>query len=356
MARSSGRRDSGAGPFVWRRFELGAFVAGAALLAWLLYRMGLGDLARQLSAVGWGFFVVVALGSLPILLNVLSWALLLPRRPRVPSRTLASMLLAGEAVNTVSPVGFIGGELVRVSLLRRWLDSAAAVGAVGLAATAQFAGQVIFILSGLPLVLSLVPQPGLRTALVLFGAASGLLLVSVLFVALSPGRLSSLRHLFGRFGWIERLRGRAPRAAYDAVTNGLRALRERPGAFALSTGASLAAWQVGIVETLLILRFLGQPVGLLRAAAIEILAVAIEGVLFFVPMKMGTQEGGRALIFIALGLDPAVGVALGLVRRARELAWAVPGFALLGSFQRSAGAPGGRPFALVTRGERPLPD
>ena len=71
---------------------------------------------------------------------------------------------------------------------------------------------------------------------------------------------------------------------------------------------------------------------------------------------MGTQEGGRVLIFIVLGLDPAAGLAAACVRRVRELAWAVPGLVLLGRLQREPAPAALRRAEGVTRGERLLPD
>jgi putative membrane protein len=341
----------------WKGFELASFAAGTALLVWLLLRVGPAELARNLAVVGWGFFLVVALQAVPILLNTESWRLVLPPGRRIRLRALAPMLLAGEAVNAVSPVGVVGGELVRVSLLRRRLPTAAAVGAVGLAAITQFAAQVAFIFVGLPVAVVLLPRSGLRVVVALLATAIGAFLAAVLALAWSPDRLAGVRRALGRFGWFQRLRSRVPLAARDGLNEGLAALHERPAAFALSVSASFAAWQVGVIETLLILRLLGQPVGLARAVAIEVLAVAIEAVVFFVPARMGTQEGGRVLIFVALGLSPASGLALGLVRRARELAWAVPGLAILGHFQRvSRAADRPRPAAGVTRGGQPLPD
>jgi hypothetical protein len=68
---------------------------------------------------------------------------------------------------------------------------------------------------------------------------------------------------------------------------------------------------------------------------VEVLSVAIDGMLFFVPAKAGTQEGGKVLIFTILGLDPAKGLALGIVRRIRELTWASIGLMILSRHQLS---------------------
>ena len=61
--------------------------------------------------------------------------------------------------------------------------------------------------------------------------------------------------------------------------------------------------------------------------AIEVLSAAIDSLLFMVPAKVGTQEGGKTAIFATLGLSASAGLAFGIVRHIRELAWA--GFGLL---------------------------
>ena len=342
----------------WRRFEKASFAAGTALLVWLLIRVGPAELERELLTVSWGFLLVLALQGLPILLNTLSWRLLLPPVHRVSLHELVPMLLAGEALNAVSPVGVIGGELVRVSLLRRRVPTTVAVGAVSLAAIAQFAGQVLFILCGLPFALLLVQRPAWRLAIALLGTAIVVFLAAVLVLSWSPERRETLRRSANRFAWFERLWARVPLSAREGVGKGLEVLRERPAAFGRSVAAAFVAWQVGVAETLLVLFLLGRPVSLASAIAIEVLAVTVEAVLFFVPARMGTQEGGRVLIFVALGLDPAAGLALGLVRRARELVWAIPGLAILGAFQRSSrgAASGYLAPPDVTPGGQPLPD
>ena len=322
-----------------RRAEKIAFVAGLVFFGWLLFRIGAGELVRNLSEVGWGFALVFSLQLVPILLNSLSWRLMLPRDRRVTVRTITPMLLAGEAVNAVSPVGVVGGELLRVTLLGRRIPRDLAAGSVVLAAMTQFCAQILFVLSGLPVVWGATRNSALHSGLLIVGAILAAILSAVLFLAWSPRSLDAIKRALDRFGWFRNRWERVPERWRVAGDQMLRALRSRPGAFLGSVGASLLAWEVGVVETLIVLRLLHVPVGLARAVAIEVLAVTIEGALFFVPARIGTQEGGRVLIFVALGLDPAKGLTLGLVRRARELAWAAVGFAILGHLQRDRGGP-----------------
>ena len=196
-----------------------------------------------------------------------------------------------------------------------------------------------FVLAALPAALLLLSPGPVRTGLGLAAAAIGALLAAVLLLASSPERLAGTLGWLRRFPRFARLENRIPPRARETGARALASVHSRPAAFALSIAASFAAWSIGVVETLLVLSLLGHPVGVALAIAIESMAVVIEGVLFFVPAKMGTQEGGRVLIFTLLGLPPALGLALGLVRRAKELAWAVPGLTILGLQRRIAARP-----------------
>ena len=79
----------------------------------------------------------------------------------------------------------------------------------------------------------------------------------------------------------------------------------------------------------MIIWFFGIPVSLKLALAIEVLGVVLNNLTFFVPLRAGTQEAGKALAFAMLGLSPAQGLAAGVIYRIRELAWAFIGLAIL---------------------------
>src|SRR5207302_1232032 len=93
--------------------------------------------------------------------------------------------------------------------------------------------------------------------------------------------------------------------------------------------APLAFGVCGFVEIRLILYFLHVPAGWATAVAIEGLSILVDQAFFYVPAKIGTQEGGKYFIFLLLGLNPASGFALGVVRRLREIAWVFVGLLIL---------------------------
>ena len=305
-----------------RRFERASFVLGLLLLCWFVFHLGPEQVARGLADLGWGFGFIFVLQAVPLGFLTLSWQLVVPPGPQLPLTTLARILVAGEAVNAVSPVAVVGGELMRASLLSARIPAQSAVPSVALAAMTQFCAQLIFVLAGLPFALTVVHEASVRHGLLALETILAALLGGLLLISLTPAAQR----------WVERTAESLALAADDDFAFLPRLANHgsgydqgdprRPGRFGLSVLTSLVAWLMGAVETFFILRFLRISVPFGRAVGIEVLAVTIEGVLFFVPAKIGVQEGGKVLIFLAAGLSPAKGLAFGLARRIRELAWA----------------------------------
>ncbi len=312
-----------------------AFLAGLLLLLWLIFRIGPGVIGRNLAQVGWGFALVLVLESVTVVFLTLGWRRTLPPGRRVPWASLVAMRLAGDAVNALAPAAVVGGEAVRAGLLARFLPAAEAFASVGLAAMTQFLAQVLFVGLGATVAPAGTLQPRLR----FLGLAllAGLFLFAGLLRRLSRRRETPPRpigRLLERLGRI--LGGGAAGEDFwrDLRRNVFGAIRERPGDLVVSVLFFLCAWFVSVVEVGLILRLLGVPVAPGMALSIAVLLVLVEGVLFFVPARVGVLEGGLYAIFLALGLDPARGFSLGLVRRLRELVWGLAGLTILGVYRR----------------------
>lgn len=320
-----------------KRIERIGFAAGVLLLLWLLYRIGPAAVLRNLAEVGWGFLVVLALHVPVVLFNAFAWQRVLPAEHTVRLSVLARMQIAGDAINAVNPLGVVGGELMRIRLLSRVVPVSAAAASVGLVATAQFVSQIFFVLSGTPLALEWIEDAGMRRSLLIVCVLLAVLCALVLWIALSRSAFERIRARLSEIPWLKARWASVPQRWKTLEADTLGVLRERPRAFAAAAVVSFLDWQLGALEALVILRFLHQPVGWRQAYAIEVLSVVIEGLLFFVPAKIGAQEGGKVLIFLALGLDAAKGLTLGVIRRLCGLFWAGVGLALLGRFAQRAG-------------------
>jgi putative membrane protein len=328
--------------------EWAFLVGGLTLLAFLIRELGPSTVLANLRIVGWGIVLIIGQEGLAYLANTLGWLSAFPSpRPAIPFRQLLAARIAGDAINYVTPTATLGGEFVRTRFLHGQANGTALVASVTVAKLCQTIGQIVFVVIGLTVIVDETPLPPPMRHALMAGLSAFSALVMVLVIAQRRGMFAPLLRLSQRL----RLSARAPE-----LTRQLQHLDEEiarihgnaPGAVFLSVMGFLTGWACGVVEIYLILWFLGVPVGVERALTIEVLSVAIDGMLFFVPAKVGTQEGGKVLIFTILGLDPAKGLALGILRRIRELTWALIGLLIL-SRQQLAVRPALEPLEPLAR-------
>jgi hypothetical protein len=112
-------------------------------------------------------------------------------------------------------------------------------------------------------------------------------------------------------------------------------LVSRPWNFAACVLFFGLSWAWSAVELAVALRLMGIDAGVREVIAVEALAAFVDAIAFCVPAKAGAQEGGKVLAFTLAGLPAAAGLAFGLLRRARELTWALVGYLLLLRHRRS---------------------
>lgn len=317
-----------------RYVRLGLFVCGAALLVGIILENGPREILALIRQLSWRLAIIVCVpASLVAVLDALGWRFAF-EDGRVPFVRLFGARVAGEAFNLTTPTGAVGGELVKVWLIRPCVALADAFSSVVVAKTTIALAQGLFLLvgivfawqtlSGSPLVLAF------EVLLALEVVGLGLFVV-----AQTRGFFARSGRVLARFG-LPNPRGLA--LVDDAL---IRFYRTKPDRLSLSLAFHFAAWALGSVETYLILRFMGLPVSLLTATVIEAFGVSIRFATFMIPASVGVLEGGFATIFASLGLGSTVGVAFTLVRRIREASWIVLGLILFVAM-RQGDAPGRR--------------
>ncbi len=317
-------------------------VAGCTLFVLLVYQMGFDALAANLRLVGAGITLVIAQEILAYAANTLGWWAAFPRpRPALRFTRLLAARIAGDAVNYVTPTATLGGEVVRVSLMRGQAAMIDVGASVAVAKLAQTLAQLLFVVAGLAILADEIPFEGVgRVALVAAVSALGLCVAIVVMARRGSlfVRLVRIADALQRRAlpatWTRRLDAERRLTAWDSRARRLddaiaRSHGANGGPLLLSTGFFLVGWVDGIVEVYLILWLLGIAPSVRLAATIEVLSVAVDACLFFMPAKLGTQEGGKVLIFTLLGLDPGKGLALGMVRRIREIVWTLAGLVTL---------------------------
>lgn len=295
-----------------------ALTALIALVVW----QGVATVLEALTRGGWSVLWIGAVFVLPHALHTTAWRTLAPGGNGVgwPAYAFANWL--GFGVNWLLPVARVGGDLVKARALSRLgAPPGGALSSVVVHKTLEPLTLVGYALLGL-LTLGVTAGGG-RPALTA-GIASAVLAAAVLLLAFvrlqHRGMLTRLTGFAEHFLPVHARWSTTARAA-DAELPRIYARRRR---LAGATACLLGYRALLTAEIYLAAQLLGQPIGLLDALVLDSLAQAARSVAFFLPGGLGAQEGGFAGLALLLHLDPALALALSLLRRVRELEVGVP--------------------------------
>jgi uncharacterized protein (TIRG00374 family) len=307
------------------------------LLAVLVAKNDPATIFASIVQLSWRLVIVLCFPVvLVVVLDTLGWRFAF-LRAGVAFRTLLGVRLAGEAFNLATPTAALGGEAVKVWLLRGLVPLDVSVPSVIIAKTTITIAQGLFLLLGIALAWTDSPT----ASPLLYGM---LWLLAIEAVALAGFVVAQTR---GMLAWGGRLvtqlgLDHGQTDALGRVDDLLaRFYRTAPWRLALSIAFHLVAWLLGSIEGWLILTFLGVPVSLTTATVIEAFGTAVRFATFLIPASLGAVEGGYVVTFAALGLHSTTAVAFSLVRRMREALWVGLGLVV---------------FALVRPGAEPVAD
>jgi hypothetical protein len=307
-----------------RRLRLALLIAGSAVFVVLVRSIGVAAIGRDLAATGWWFGAVLAAWGAGYLLNTATLALLLgPDWARVGPTRLLGIMVAGFAMNYITPVVHMGGEPFRMLTLSEDVGGARAAFATISYKMLNAASALCYWMIGLGVFA--LGFAGVSRAAVLGVTFLGLMLIAaaVWIRRRRGGFFAWLEDLVSRWRLLRPLRGGLARHAptLREIEGHLCDLYARPrvwlGALALET---LARGVMGL-EFFFILRALGHGASLVTSVCMDAASSFLLNALFFVPFELGVREGGLYLIAPALGLPASTGVFAALVNRLREMFW-----------------------------------
>jgi putative membrane protein len=252
-----------------------------------------------------------------------AWRVLLPAAHRPSILTMAALRWYRESAAALLPAGGLVGQAAAARLLMRRGVSGATAGATATVdMTVEAVSQAVFTVAGLLVLLfGQDGEGGLAgfaltgLGIALAGAACLVALQRRLPVALIERLLARLARRFPaiRPGSIHRLQA------------SILALHADRGTLGAAMLWHTLAWVLGALEVAGVLALLGVEVSLADALAIEALAQALRNAGFLLPGALAVQEGAIVAAAALVGVGAAPALALALVRRAREVAFSLPG-------------------------------
>ncbi len=290
---------------------------GAAILAAVLLHFDLGAVVVSLERTGVGGFALIVMAGLAaeVVLAVGIYPLL-PCRLSLVAIVAARQLRDSTA--DVLPITQLGGiAFAARALVLAGMRTPQAFAAVIADVTAEVFAQGLYVFLGVVASLSL-----------LYASASlspyvGAMLGGAVF--LSAGSIAFALLQLGGSRWAESVSLRMFAANHARpFREAIHAIYRKRGRVALSILLQLAGWMASGLWLWVMMRVMGLVPGFRAAIAIQALVEGLRSATVFIPASVGIQEAGYAALAPVFGFTPEVGLALSLLRRARDIVVAVP--------------------------------
>ena len=306
-------------------------LAAILLLVWSLRDVSLSEVWTALSSLqAWQLAAILVVNGGLILLFASRWWLILVRQGhRIPYFEVARYRLAAFSISYFTPGQHFGGEPLQVFFLHKnhHVASGAAVASVALDKAIELFTNFTVLGIGIEVLAS----SGLFNSSPLIPT----LLFSILLLALPAGYLFVL---VGGSRPLSQLLRKSKKPFWRTIVSGeaqLAVLTKRePNLLLIGLGAAALVWAGLFFEYWLLLFFLGIGVN-----GFQLLAIVIAGriaLLAPTPGAIGALEASQVLVMQALGFNPAYGLALGLLIRARDIFFGTIGLVLGGAAGFSA--------------------
>jgi glycosyltransferase 2 family protein len=303
----------------WRVALIAAL--GICLGLYLVIHIGFGTVLSAVSRVGLGGFGLLCLYGLAMCpLLAAAWFVLLPRNDGRYFGVLVWARMVREAASDVLPFSNIGGIALgaRAAILHR-VPAPLAFASTIVDVSTELLAQIAFIALGLAVLSKRAPTTTLSASLdkfILIGLAMAVIAGAVLLALQRYGHRLTIQIA-------ARLLPRA--AAHTAAVGGmLDAIHAARSRVALSCVVHLAAWIASGVATWIVFRLMGVQVDFLLVIAVEAFVGAVRSAAVLVPSGLGVQEATYALLAPLLGVGAEFGLAVSLLKRARDIVLGVP--------------------------------
>ncbi len=302
------------------------------VLWWALRGVPYPDIVQTLGRLSAAQLAVILLVNL-LVVSVFTgrwWVILRAQGESVSFPALVAYRLAGFGISYFTPGTQFGGEPLQASLVHRResVPGPVAAASVALDRAIDLLGNATFLMFGVVVSLRLKLIPA-SAEVALTALAAALLAVPLIFLAAARRGVTPVTEVLRRLA--ERLKSARDFMRLQTAVEAMEAqivdfCARRPRDIILAMGFSLASWLAILAELALMFRFLD-----LRLTPLETIGVLTASrVAFLVPVPggLGALEASQILALTALGHSRAEGLSLGLLIRARDLAFGGAGLIL----------------------------
>jgi uncharacterized protein (TIRG00374 family) len=309
------------------------FTVGIGIFTYLVLDFGIDNILTNFYKTGWYFVPVIGVWAIVYLFNSFAWQLIIGKgEHNVPFSKIISITLSGFALNYITPSIAVGGEPYRIAELKNIIGTSRAVSVTLLYSMIHILSSFVFwiliiLLAFFLLTLSAATKISFIIALILFSA-----MVYFFITRHKKGIAKSLLNLILKIPVLKKLatplltKTDSIQKIDDQITE---LYLNRRNDFYLALSWETIARIVGSLENLFILKAIGVDISFFEALYISAVSTFVINIFFFMPLELGSREGGLALVLKTININPVLGIYIGLVNRIRELFWILIGLLLI---------------------------
>ena len=313
------------------------FVIGILVLIWMVYTVGVHEIWKNIKNTGWWFFAIIGIWTLVYTCNGLAFHVILRGGngfKKVSLLRKIKIIISGFAINSMTPMGLLGGEPYKIIELKEDLGIEQATSGVLLSTMMHFLAHFIFWISSVPIFIFVVPVIPFGIKIVLWAVVIiGLLLIYWAFTVFRKGLIHQALSVAVRLPFVNKKvkAYRAKHAERIEVMDNLTAdlFENRKKDFFLALLFEVSARFLSSIEIMFMAIPLGYPLTFFQCVIVAAFSSLFANLLFFSPMQLGTREGGFGIAFSMLAIPLGVGVYVGLITRIREMFWILVGVILM---------------------------
>ena len=314
------------------------FLIGILTLGVMIWQIGVDVIWQNIRKIGWHFGSIIGLWAIVYLIKSSAFHVVIrdgsPESKRLTFLQIFKLTVSGYAINYITPFGLLGGEPYKILEMKPVLGIQKATSSVLLYAMMHFVSHFIFWMISIPILLLIAPSPSVPVKIVLILAAiASMLLMYWSFTVYTKGIVNKAVSFGIKLPYIGK-RVRAYKLSNQEKIDEMDFLiadlyKNRKKDFFGSLSLELFSRYVLCLETVILMYAINAPITFSQSVVVESIQSFITNILFFMPLQLGSREGGFAMAFTILGLTAVQGVFVSLCLRIRELFWTVLGILLI---------------------------
>lgn len=319
-----------------KKLRIVFLAVGAVLLAFLIRKIGVHTIISNIQQIGWYFIPLIGLSSVWLSLYTLAWMQFLRRLDGgIGFWELFRIKITGEAVNTMTPANFIGGDPLRIYLLKKNFPMAEGAASVVVDRTLHSAATLFVILLGIIVAFATFDA---MPSNIKFGVPIAMVISIgfILFILIHQRRgfFGLILNLCRKLGIKKEFSEKTVNKFMELDEHIIDFYRANQSGFIIAFGCHLLGRMLGILEVYAIGRIVSDEFTFFAALVLTAMAPMINAVFTFIPGAFGVMEGAYSGVLYLLHLDPAIGITIQIAKRLRSAFWITLGILFMGAHDR----------------------